>query len=55
MIKDCRINKFKVPVWKEDNNILTVTFPNVSHNKKDEGVIEGITEGVTEDVKDYII
>lgn len=50
MIKDCRINRFKVPEWKDTNSVLTVTFPNVSHHKKDEGVIEGITEGISKDV-----
>lgn len=49
MIKDCRVNKFKVPEWKENNSILTVIFPNVSHNRKDEGVIEGITEGISKE------
>ncbi|PIS43959.1 MAG: hypothetical protein COT22_13090, partial [Ignavibacteria bacterium CG08_land_8_20_14_0_20_37_9] len=69
MIKDCKENKFKVPVWKEKENTTTVTFPNVTHNRKNEGttegisksiiakvegIIEGITEGVTEDVKNKI-
>lgn len=47
MIKDCRENKFKPPVWKQKENITTVVFPGVSHHKKVEGVIKGVTEGVS--------
>lgn len=46
MIKDCKENKFKVPVWKEKENTTTVSFAGVTHNKKNEGVIKGVTEGV---------
>jgi ATP-dependent DNA helicase RecG len=52
MIRDCKENKFKVPVWKEQDNTTTVTFPDVAHNRKDERITEGITEGITADVKD---
>ena len=69
MIKDCKENKFKTPVWKVKENIITVTFPDVTHNRKIEGTtkgitegisksivakVEGITEGITEDVKEKI-
>jgi len=47
MIKDCKENKFKVPVWGEKDNITKVTCPGVSHNKKTEGVTKGITEGIS--------
>ena len=69
MIRDCKENKFKVPLWKQNENTTTVTFPDVAHNRKSEGIIkgitegigkgviakvEGITEGITADVKDKI-
>lgn len=69
MINDCKQNKFKAPVWKEKGNTTTVTFPDVTHNRKNEGTtkgitegiskgvivkVEGITEGITDDVKDKI-
>lgn len=69
MIRDFKVNKFKVPVWKQKENTTTVTFPDVAHNRKSEGAskgitegiskgviakIEGITEGITDDVKDKI-
>jgi ATP-dependent DNA helicase RecG len=50
MIKDCKENKFKQPVWKEKENITTVTFPGVTHDKKNEGVIKGVTEGINKGV-----
>jgi ATP-dependent DNA helicase RecG len=69
MIRDCRQNKFPVPVWKEKDNIITALFYKVGHNRPvDEDIIEGvedisketikwlegITEGITEEVKDKI-
>ena len=63
MMRDCKQNKFPLPVWKEKDNIFTVTFPNVAHSMSAiegvtegaiEGVIEGVTEGVTDDVKEKI-
>jgi len=50
MIKDCRVNKFKKPEWKDNNNIFIVIFPGVSHQRRDDGVIEGITEGISKGV-----
>src|SRR5674476_482676 len=50
MIKDCKVNKFKAPVWKEKENITSVTFPNVKHNRKIEGTTKGITEGISKNI-----
>ena len=57
MIKDCRKNGFKSPVWVNKNNIIKLTFPGVSPNKKSEGVnervklrIEGVNEGVEKEL-----
>ena len=59
MMRDCKQNKFPPPVWKEKDNIFTVTFPSVAHGMSTfegvtEGVTEGIIEGITDDVKDKI-
>lgn len=65
MIGDCKENKFKTPVWKQKENTTTVTFPDVVHYRKSEGItkgiskgivakVEGITEGITADVKDKL-
>lgn len=50
MIKDCKANKFKAPVWKEKENTTTVTFPNVTHNRKIEGTTKSITEGISKNI-----
>lgn len=50
MIKDCKQNKFKVPVWVEKDNTTKVAFAGVSHNMKTEGVTKGITEGISKGV-----
>lgn len=47
MIRDCRDNKFKSPVWKETDNIITVTFPGLAHNRNTKGIIKGILEGLS--------
>ena len=67
MIRDCKNNKFKEPVWKQQQHITTVVFAGVAHDKSTKGItggitegitkttlkkIEGITEGITEDVKE---
>ena len=61
MIKDCKVNKFKDPIWKVKDNSTTVVFPGVTHNRTAEGIsknvinkVEEITEGATEDVKDKL-
>ncbi len=54
MIKDCRKNGFKAPEWQDKGNVIKVTFPGISHNRKNEGVNEGVRleiEGVNEGVE----
>lgn len=46
MIRDCRDNKFKLPIWKETDNVITVTFPGLAHNRNAKGIIKGILEGL---------
>jgi len=50
MIRNCKENKFKAPVWIQKENTTTVTFPDVTHNRKSMGQIEGITEGISKAV-----
>jgi ATP-dependent DNA helicase RecG len=50
MIRDCKENKFKVPIWKQKENTTTVTFPDVAHNRKSEGETKGVTEGISKAV-----
>lgn len=50
MIRDCKENKFKTPVWKEKGNVTTVTFPDVAHNRNSEGISKGIIEGISKGV-----
>lgn len=50
MIRDCKENKFKIPVWKQEENTTTVTFLGVSHNRKGEGITKGITKGISKAV-----
>ena len=54
MIKDSKVNKFKEPKWKDTNNVTTVTFADISHNKKDEGIVKGLSEGISREVIDGI-
>lgn len=52
MIRDCKSMGFKAPVWKDKNNILEVTFPELSHQF--DGVNDGVnlnTDGVNDGVK----
>jgi len=54
MIRDCKNNKFRQPVWNDQDNILRLTFPGVSHARKNEGVNEGVNlriEGVNDQVQ----
>ncbi len=54
MIRDCKKNGFRTPTWVEKDNILRLTFPDVTHAKKNEGANEGVNpeiEGVSEGVK----
>ncbi len=50
MIRDCKVNKFKIPEWKQKENATTVTFLDVAHNRKSEDTIKGITEGISKGV-----
>ncbi len=44
MIRNCKVEGFKVPVWKNKDNILELTFPEIKHRYED--VNEGVNEGV---------
>lgn len=44
MIRNCKEEGFMIPKWKNSNNILELTFPDVKHQF--EGVNEGVNEGV---------
>lgn len=52
MIRNCKAEGFKTPIWKNKDNILELTFPEIKHRY--EGVNEGVNiniEGVNEGVK----
>jgi len=55
MIRDCKENKFKIPVWKQNDNITTVTFPDVAHNRKDKSTDDAVNDAVNDAVKKGII
>ncbi|MDD4489019.1 MAG: putative DNA binding domain-containing protein [Paludibacter sp.] len=55
MIRDCKENKFNVPVWKQNNNITSVTFPDVAHNRKDKSSSNAVNDAVNDAVKKGII
>jgi ATP-dependent DNA helicase RecG len=44
MIRECKSEGFKTPVWKSKDNILELTFSGVNHQY--EGINEGVNEGV---------
>mgnify|MGYP000694251617 CR=1 FL=1 len=59
MIRECKSEGFKTPVWKSKDNILELTFSGVIHQfeRVNEGVnegvklnIEGVNEGVNEEL-----
>lgn len=54
MIRDCKENKFKVPVWKQNNNITTVIFPDVAHNRKDKSSDDTVNDTVNDAVNDAV-
>lgn len=54
MIRDCKEHKFKVPVWKQGENITTVTFPDVSHNRKDKTIDDVVNDVVNDAVNDAV-
>jgi ATP-dependent DNA helicase RecG len=49
MIRSCKAEGYKIPKWKNNDNILELTYHGISH--QNEGVIEGANEGVSEGVK----
>jgi ATP-dependent DNA helicase RecG len=53
IISECKKNGFKPPQWKDDNNILTLTFPEVVHSKN-EGINEGINDTISDTISDTI-
>ena len=55
MIRDCKRNGFKPPSWVEKGDIMRLTFPGVSHSKKNEGVIEGVNEGVKQELQQVLL
>lgn len=66
MIRNCKEEGYKIPKWKNNDNILELTFYGVSHQNEgvneglklnDEGVNEGVKlniEGVNEGVKEEL-
>ena len=51
MIRDCKENKFKIPVWKQNDNVTTVTFPDISHNREDKSTDDAVNDAVNDAVK----
>lgn len=47
MIRDCKENKFKSPIWKQRENTTTVTYPGVAHNRRIEANTNRVTEGIS--------
>ncbi len=54
MIRDCKENKFKVPEWKQGENITTVIFPNVAHNRIDKSIDDAVSGAVNDAVNDAV-
>ncbi len=50
MIRDCKENNFRVPAWRETDNIVTVSFKGITHNKKEDTVISSILVGITKNI-----
>ena len=46
MIRNCKENKFKVPVWKQKDNITTSIFPEVSQNRIDKKKFDVVNDVV---------
>ena len=54
MIAQCKEQGFKVPVWKVNENAVTVTFPDISVPfDYSEGISEGLSEGLNKLISDY--
>ena len=54
MIKDCKNNKFKVPVWKVKQNTTTVVFSGVAHNRKGYAVNDAVNDAVKKGLIDAV-
>ena len=54
MIKDCKNNKFKVPVWKVNQNTTTVIFSGVAHNRRDDAVNDAVNDAVKKGLIDTV-
>ena len=50
MIRSCKENKFKAPIWVEKDNIVTVTFRGVTHSKKEDTLTSAVLTGISHDV-----
>ena len=44
MIRNCKAEGFKAPIWKNKDNILELTFPEIKHRFEEDN--EGANEGV---------
>jgi len=54
MIRQCKEQGFKIPVWKVKDSSVTVTFPDVSVPfNYNEGISEGISEGIDKLIDEY--
>ena len=54
MIRDCKENKFKIPVWKQTEHTTTVTFPDVTHHRKSDAVNDGVSDAVNDVVNNSV-
>jgi len=54
MIRDCKKNAFRPPIWVDEYNNLRFISPGITYAKKNKGVNEGVyleIEGVKEGAK----
>ncbi len=54
MINDCKVHRFKEPIWLVKGNHTTVVFPGVTHGRKSDGVNDGVNDGVSDGVNRLI-
>ncbi|MDR2679975.1 MAG: putative DNA binding domain-containing protein [Tannerella sp.] len=50
ILSECKRNGFKTPGWKENYNVLTLTFPEITC-LKNEGLNEGLNEGINSNIE----
>jgi ATP-dependent DNA helicase RecG len=50
LIRDCKENQFRTPIWKEKDNVITVTFKGITHNKREDTLTATILTGISPDV-----